>query len=185
MILPFNWLKLPGLAQEKGHQIHGLIWQSEPMSYIKYWLQLILICMHSLPIEIWFVMVDIHRQRVSMNVQELFINVHQCIDYVLPLKGRGTYCFWCGSHQRMHRHMHMCRHAVSGVQDISRTTGWILIKFAWILHWDRVKNWLGFGDLGIIFKVTAVLNRSNFGQIAVVCSKSYEILSRFLPNLHV
>ena len=43
---------------------------------------------------------------------------------------------------------------------------WVeLIKFAWIQHWDRMKNSLGFGDLDLIFKVTAMLNRSNLGQI--------------------
>ena len=49
-----------------------------------------------------------------------------------------------------------CRH------DISWTSRQILTKFAGILHWDTVKSWLGFGDLDLIFKVTAGLALPNF-----------------------
>ena len=33
---------------------------------------------------------------------------------------------------------------------------WILAKFSWIYNWDTTKNWLDFGDLDLISKVTAV-----------------------------
>ena len=36
------------------------------------------------------------------------------------------------------------------------TSGWILTKFSWMYHLDITKNWLDFGNLDLIFKVTAV-----------------------------
>ena len=36
------------------------------------------------------------------------------------------------------------------------TSGWILTKFSWIYNWNRTINSLNFGDLGLIFMVTAV-----------------------------
>ena len=33
----------------------------------------------------------------------------------------------------------------------------LMTKFAWIYHWDKLKSWLGFGNLDLIFKVTGGL----------------------------
>ena len=71
-----------------------------------------------------------------------------------PVKG-GKYCFWWGSPRR---DIFFC------VQDISKlTSGRIETKFAWIYmyHWGVMKTWLYFGDLVLIFKVTAEQNRSD------------------------
>ena len=40
--------------------------------------------------------------------------------------------------------------------NILWTSGWILTKFSWLYNWDIAKNWLDFGGLDLIFKVTAV-----------------------------
>ena len=37
-----------------------------------------------------------------------------------------------------------------------RNQRWIHTKFSWIYNWDITKNLLDFGDLDLIFKVTAV-----------------------------
>ena len=41
---------------------------------------------------------------------------------------------------------------------------WILTKLAYTHYWDGGKNWLDFGDLDLIFKVTPVIFMSNFDQ---------------------
>ena len=37
-------------------------------------------------------------------------------------------------------------------------SGWILTKCSWKYNWDVTKNYLDFGDLDLILKVTAVKN---------------------------
>ena len=44
----------------------------------------------------------------------------------------------------------------SCLHNILWTSGWILTKFSWLYNLDVTKNWLDFGDLDLIFKVTAV-----------------------------
>ena len=45
---------------------------------------------------------------------------------------------------------------LSSLHNILWTSGWILIKFPCINHWDITQNWLDFGDIDLIFKVTAI-----------------------------
>ena len=40
------------------------------------------------------------------------------------------------------------------LHPISRMTGWILTKHVHLYCCDMEKNWLDFGDIGTIFKVT-------------------------------
>ena len=47
-----------------------------------------------------------------------------------------------------------------------------------------LKNWLGFGDFDLIFKVTAGLKLPNLSQKVLVCTKSHEVSGRFQPHLH-
>ena len=47
-----------------------------------------------------------------------------------------------------------------------------------------MKSWLGFGDLDLIFKVTAELKLPNLSQKVLVCSTSHELVGRFQPDLH-
>ena len=61
---------------------------------------------------------------------------------------------------------------LSCMHDISWTDGWILTKFA------------GFGDLDLIFKVTAGLKLPNLSQNVLVCPISHELVGRFQPDLH-
>ena len=73
-------------------------------------------------------------------------------------KGRGTYCFWCGSRRRRQRP----RRFLSALT--SWTNWWILTKLAQAHYWDERKKWLDFGDLDLIFKDTPALIFSNFEQ---------------------
>ena len=43
---------------------------------------------------------------------------------------------------------------------------------------------LGFGDLGLIFKVTVGLKLPNLSQKVLVCTVSHELVGRFQPDLH-
>ena len=43
----------------------------------------------------------------------------------------------------------------SCLHNILWTSVWILTKFVWIYNWDITKNWFDFGDLDLIFSVTA------------------------------
>ena len=45
---------------------------------------------------------------------------------------------------------------LSCLHNILWTSGWILTKFAWKYNWGITKKWLDFGDLDLIFKVTAL-----------------------------
>ena len=45
---------------------------------------------------------------------------------------------------------------LSCLHNILRTSGWILSKFLWIYNWDITNNRLDFGDLDLIFKITAL-----------------------------
>ena len=47
-----------------------------------------------------------------------------------------------------------------------------------------MKSWLGFGDLDLIFKVTAGLQLPNLSQKVLVCTISHELAGRFQPDLH-
>ena len=75
--------------------------------------------------------------------------------YVPQPKGRGTYCFWCGSRRRPRCFLRY---------SITWTSGWILTKLAQTHYWKGEKKWLDFGDLDLIFKVTPALKFSNFDQ---------------------
>ena len=63
------------------------------------------------------------------------------------------------------------------------TIGLILTKYAWIHHWDRLKNWISFGDLYQIFKITVALKLHILSSF-LVCLLSCELVAGFLPNLH-
>ena len=67
---------------------------------------------------------------------------------------------------------------LSCLNDISWISGWILTKFAW------TKSWLGFGDLDLIFKVSAGLKLPNLSPKVLVCTISHELVGRFQPDLH-
>ena len=73
-------------------------------------------------------------------------------DYIMsptPTPRGGEHIwFWCGSH--WHQRDTSCLH------NILWTSGWILNKFSWILYGDLRKNWVDFGDLDLILKVTAI-----------------------------
>ena len=47
-----------------------------------------------------------------------------------------------------------------------------------------MKSWLGFGDLYLIFKVTAGLKLPNLSPKVLVCTISHELVGRFQPDLH-
>ena len=47
-----------------------------------------------------------------------------------------------------------------------------------------MKRLLGFGDLDLIFKVTAGLKLPNLSQKVSVCAISHELVGRFQPGLH-
>ena len=47
-----------------------------------------------------------------------------------------------------------------------------------------MKSWLGFGDLDLIFKVTAALKLPNLSQKVLVRIISHELVGRFQPDLH-
>ena len=47
-----------------------------------------------------------------------------------------------------------------------------------------MKSWLGFGDLDLIFKVTAGLKLQNLSPKVLVCTISHELVGRFQPVLH-
>ena len=47
-----------------------------------------------------------------------------------------------------------------------------------------MKSRLGFGDLYLIFKVTAGLKLPNLSQKALVCTICHELVGRFQPDLH-
>ena len=53
-----------------------------------------------------------------------------------------------------------------------------------MLQWDMMKSCLGFGDLDLIFKVTAGLKLPNLSQKVLVCTISHELVGRFQPDLH-
>ena len=46
------------------------------------------------------------------------------------------------------------------------------------------KDLYRFGDLDLIFKVTAGLKLPNLSQKVLVCTISHEMLGRFQPDLH-
>ena len=72
---------------------------------------------------------------------------------------------------------------LSCLHDISGTGGWILTNFAWMQHWDMMKSWLCFGDLDLIFKVTARLKLPILSQKVILCTISRELVVRFKPDL--
>ena len=45
-------------------------------------------------------------------------------------------------------------------------------------------SWLGFGDLDLIFKVTAGLKLPNLNPKVLVCTISYKLIDGFQPDLH-
>ena len=46
------------------------------------------------------------------------------------------------------------------------------------------KSCLGFGELDLIFKVTAGLKLPNLCPKVIVCTISHELVGRFQPGLH-
>ena len=46
-----------------------------------------------------------------------------------------------------------------------------------------MKNWSGFGDLDLFFKVTAGLKLPNLSTKVLVCTLSHELVGRFQPDL--
>ena len=67
------------------------------------------------------------------------------------------------------------------LHPISRMNGWILTKLVHLLCCDMEKNWLDFGDLDPIFKVTQGLRLLTKW---LVCTLSHEGMDGFWPNLH-
>ena len=47
-----------------------------------------------------------------------------------------------------------------------------------------MKSWLGFGDLDLLFKVTAGLQLPNLSQKVFVCAIFHQLVGRFQPDLH-
>ena len=66
----------------------------------------------------------------------------------------------------------------SCTHDISWTSWWNSTKFVWIYHWNKLKSWLGFGDLDLIFKVTG-----GFRWQITIPTISLEPFDRIPPNL--
>ena len=63
-------------------------------------------------------------------------------------------------------------------------TQWLdFTKFSWLCNWDITKNWLDFGDLDLIFKVTAVEKLKILWHF-LVCTISSEPVVGFLPDFH-
>ena len=89
--------------------------------------------------------------------------------YVPQHKGRGTYCFWCGSVG-----IGVGVSVAGCLSSIERTDGWILIKLTWIHYWDRAIKLLDFGDLDHIFKVTGDIRITNLDQNRLGCTLSCE-----------
>ena len=58
--------------------------------------------------------------------------------------------------------------AFSCLHSILLTSGWILTIFLWY-NLDITKNWLHFGDLDIIFKVTAVKKKKENSRMGNIC----------------
>ena len=93
----------------------------------------------------WIVLMTIHR---------LIFILHK--NYVPPPKGRGTNWFWCGPDGVGIGVGISVGIALSCLHNILWTGGYILTKFSWIYNWDITKNWLDFGDIDLIFKITVV-----------------------------
>ena len=108
---------------------------------------------------------------VNMKIHWHLWNFWHCRtwNYVHRTFGRGAYCF-CGSRRR------------SLLSTLSWTNGWILTKLAQTHYWEREKQWLYFGDLDLIFKVTPALKFLNFDQKKIVCTLSLEPNNGFWPN---
>ena len=53
---------------------------------------------------------------------------------------------------------------LSCLHNILWTNGWSLIKFSKTYNWYITKNWLDFGDLDLIFKVTAAEKLKKSGR---------------------
>ena len=66
----------------------------------------------------------------------------------------------------------------SCTHNISWTSWWNSTIFAWIYHWDKLKSWLGFGDLDLILKVTG-----GFRWQILVPMISHETEDGIPPNL--
>ena len=74
---------------------------------------------------------------------------HNKINYVPSPKGKGTYCFWCGSHWHWYWHdtFLSAQYLVNQRLDSH--------QFSRTYNWDIAKNLLDFGYLDLIFKITA------------------------------
>ena len=68
---------------------------------------------------------------------------------------------------------------LSCLHNILCTSGWILTKFSWIYNWVITKNRLDFGDLDLIFKVTAVEKMIIQGEGTSVFSENTVIVYLF------
>ena len=69
---------------------------------------------------------------------------------------------------------------LSCLHNILWACGWILTKFSWTYNWNITKNCLDFGDLDLIFKVTAVekLKIHSWGTSVI----SENIFCYFIPE---
>ena len=65
--------------------------------------------------------------------------------------------------------------------NILWTSCWSLTKLLWLYNWDITKNWLDFGDIDLIFKVTAVEKLRIHGWGTSVFSEN-TITSCFIPH---
>ena len=109
-----------------------------------------------------------------------FTHIHKRIFMSPQPKGRGTYCFWCGS-RRCWRRRPRC--SLSAPYRLKfRTNGWILTKLAQTHYWEGRKKWLDFGDLDLIFKVTPALWNFQILTRNLICTLSLEPNDGFWPT---
>ena len=86
------------------------------------------------------------------------------LKYNIPTtKGKRTYCFWCRSHWLQHWsqcwHWHQ-RHTFLSAEYL--VNQWLdSHKFSQVYNGNLTKSWLDFGDLDLIFKVTAIKKTEN------------------------
>ena len=75
---------------------------------------------------------------------------------------------------------------LSCLHNILWACGWILTKFSWTYNWNITKNWLDFGDLDLIFKVTAVekLKIHCWGDICYLWKHLLLFFPRNKSNIH-
>ena len=92
--------------------------------------------------------------RFFLNMKECCVFSLESPHYVSPPKVRGDILVWV----RIMLVSALGLVSASAWQicahNISWISWWNSTKLIWIYHWDKLKSWLGFGDLVFIFKVT-------------------------------